>query len=106
MSKKRPERPDRSERRARERAARQLVRDKEKLATKLPGGSSEHPIEVASSAVVEIRVRSMRCPQCDGSYAIVDHRSAGQGMRPVDVRCNVCSAARTLWFRIVEPAPN
>lgn len=103
MGKKRPER---TARRARERAARQLVRDKEKLAGLVAGGSAERPIEVASAAVVEIRVRGMRCPQCEGDYAIVDHRSAGQGMRPVDVRCNVCGVARTLWFRIVEPEPN
>jgi predicted Zn finger-like uncharacterized protein len=48
----------------------------------------------------------MTCPQCDGTYAIVDHRAAGQGMRPVDVKCNVCGTPRTLWFRIVEPLPN
>lgn len=103
MTKKRPER---TARRARERAARQLVRDKEKLASLVAGGSAERPIEVASAAVVEIRVRALRCPQCDGGYAIIDHRSAGQGVRPVDVRCNVCGVARTLWFRIVESGPN
>lgn len=106
MSKKRPDRPERAERRARERAARGLVRDKEKLARREVGGSKDHPIEVASSAVVEIRVHGMTCPQCDGHYAIVDHRSAGQGMRPVDVKCNVCGTPRTLWFHIVEPLPN
>jgi hypothetical protein len=103
MAKKRPER---TERRARERAARRLVRDKEKLALREVGGSREHPIEVDASPVIEIRVHAMRCPQCDGTYKIVDHRSAGQGMRPVDVTCNVCGAPRTLWFRIVEPLPN
>jgi predicted Zn finger-like uncharacterized protein len=106
MSKKRPERPERSARRARERAAKGLVRDREKLAALSPGGSAERPIEVTSSAVVEIRVRARPCPQCEGDYRILEHRSAGQGMRPVDVRCNVCGTARTLWFRIVEDAPN
>jgi predicted Zn finger-like uncharacterized protein len=103
MGKKRPER---TERRARERAARQLVRDKEKLSKLEAGGTSEHPIEVSSSAVVEIRVHAMRCPQCDGAYTIVDHRSAGGGMRPVDVKCNTCGTPRTLWFRIVVDEPN
>jgi predicted Zn finger-like uncharacterized protein len=103
MGKKRPER---TERRARERAARQLVRSKEKLAGMLAGGSRERPIEVPSSPVIEIRVHAMRCPQCGGSYRIVDHRSAGQGVRPVDVACNVCGTARTLWFHIVEHEPN
>ncbi len=103
MGKKRPER---TERRARERAGRRLVRDREKLATLETGGSSAHPIEVTSSAVVEVRVHSMRCPQCAGAYAIVDHRSAGSGIRPVDVRCNMCGTARTVWFRIVADEPN
>lgn len=103
MGKKRPERTDR---RARERAARQLVRDREKLSRLEAGGAQDHPIEVASSAVVEVRVHGMRCPQCDGAYAIIDHRSAGGGVRPVDVKCNVCAAARTLWFRIVVDEPN
>jgi len=103
MGKKRPER---TERRARERAARQLVRTKEKLAKLERGGSAEHPIEVPASPVIEIRIGSTPCPQCGGDLAVVDHRSAGQGVRPVDVKCNACGAARTLWFRIVEDEPN
>lgn len=103
MAKKRPER---TERRARERAARHLVRDREKLAALEIGGTQAHPITVVSSAVIEIRVHGMHCPQCQGAYAIVDHRSAGAGVRPVDVRCNVCGTARTLWFRIVVDEPN
>jgi predicted Zn finger-like uncharacterized protein len=48
----------------------------------------------------------MRCPQCDGDYRVLDHRSAGRGVRPVDVQCNVCGTKRTLWFEIVEDQPN
>ena len=103
MGKKRPER---TERRARERAARDLVRDREKLALLSPGGAAERPIVVPSSAVIEVRIHGTRCIQCDGDYRIVDHRSAGQGVRPVDVRCNRCGAPRTLWFKIVEDQPN
>jgi len=103
MGKKRPER---TARRAREQQVKKLVRVTEKLAHASAGGSKDRPIEVSSSTVVEIRVHAMRCPQCDGSYALVDHRSAGQGIRPVDVRCNVCSTARTLWFQIALPEPN
>ena len=99
-------RPERTERRARERAARHLVRDREKLASLLPGGSQERPIEVASSAVIEVRVRAMPCAQCEGTYRIGEHRSAGAGVRAVDVRCERCHAARTLWFRIVSDEPN
>lgn len=102
MTKKR----ERTERREREREARKLVRVKERLSKLERGGTQEHPIEVGSSAVVEVRIHGMQCPQCAGHYQIVDHRSAGQGIRPVDVKCNVCGAPRTLWFRIVEDQPN
>ena len=99
-------RPERTERRAKEREARQLVRDREKLASLSPGGSEARPIEVESSAVIEGRVRAMPCVQCEGSYRIADHRSAGAGVRALDVRCERCGVARTLWFRIVSVEPN
>lgn len=102
MAKKR----DRTERRERERTARKLVQATEKVAHMVAGGSHERAIEVAASPQVEIRVNGMRCPQCDGTYKIVDHRSAGQGVRPVDVKCNTCGVARTLWFKIIEAEPN
>lgn len=103
MGKKRPER---TARRAREQQVKKLVRATEKLAHAAAGGSRDHPIEVTSSPVVEIRVRAMRCPQCEGTYTLVDHRSVGEGIRPVDVRCSVCSTARTLWFKIALAEPN
>ena len=99
-------RPERTAKRAQERAARELVRDKEKLAALVAGGSQERPIEVTSSAVIEGRVRSLPCPQCEGELGIKEHRSAGAGMRAVDVRCHTCGAPRTLWFRIVSDDPN
>jgi hypothetical protein len=99
-------RPERTARRARERAARQLVRDREKLAGLLPGGSQDRPIVVASSAVIEGRVRATPCAQCEGTYRVGEHRSAGPGLRAVDARCERCHVARTLWFRIVSDEPN
>jgi predicted Zn finger-like uncharacterized protein len=99
-------RPERTSRRAQERAARQLVRDREKLAAMVAGGSAERPLAVPSSAVIEGRVRSLPCPQCEGTLRIDDHRSAGSGMRVVDVRCRICGTPRTLWFRIVSDEPN
>ena len=98
-------RPARTARRAQARAARQLVRDKEQLAGLVAGGAAERPIEVSSSAVIEVRARSLPCPQCEGPYKIDDHRSTG-GLRPVDVTCQRCGVARTLWFRIVSADPN
>lgn len=103
MSKKRPER---TARRARERAARDLVRDREKLALLSPGGSRERPIEIDSASVVEPRVGSLACPQCAGRYRVLDHRSVASGIREVDVRCTTCSTPRTLWFRLVSSEPN
>lgn len=102
MTKKR----ERTERRERERAAIKLVRTKERLSKLERGGTQEHPIEVGSSAVIEVRIHGMQCPQCAGDYQVLDHRSAGQGIRPVDVKCRTCGAPRTLWFRIVEDQPN
>lgn len=99
-------RPERTARRAQERAARQLVRDKEKLAALEAGGSAARPIVVTSAAVVEVRVNGLACPQCGGTYRIADHRSAGAGKREVDVKCQRCGVARTLWFRIDERQPN
>ena len=99
-------RPERTARRAQERAARELVRDREKLASLVAGGSAERPIEVASSAVIEGRVRATPCPQCEGELGVRDHRSAGAGMRAVDVSCRICGTPRTLWFRIVSDDPN
>ena len=88
------------------RAARELVRDREKLASLVPGGSAERPIEIGTSAVIEGRVRALPCAQCEGSYRVTEHRSAGAGLRALDVRCERCGVARTLWFRIVSDEPN
>ena len=99
-------RPERTERRERERAARQLVRDREKLANLSPGGAPERAIDVESAAVIEGRVRSMPCAQCEGAYRVLDHRAEGAGLRAVDARCERCGTPRTVWFRIVRRAPN
>ena len=89
-----------------ERYLRKLVRDKERLAHLVAGGSEDHPIEVGSAAVIEGRARAMPCPQCEGELEVKDHRSSGPGMRPVDVKCRQCGTPRTLWFRIVNDEPN
>jgi hypothetical protein len=99
-------RPERTERRRAERAARELVRDRERLAALSPGGAAERPIAVPSSAVIEIRVGAMPCPQCEGRYRIRDHRSAGGGVRELDVVCERCHVGRVLWFKIVADEPN
>ncbi len=101
-----PRRPERTERRTRERAARRLVLDRERLWALSPGGSAAHPIAIDSTAVIESRVGSMRCPQCEGSYTLDDHQAPRSGERRVSVRCRICHVARTVWFRIGSSAPS
>jgi predicted Zn finger-like uncharacterized protein len=103
MGKKRPER---TARRKAERDARQLVRDRERLAALSPGGAKEHPIEVASSAVIEVRARAQRCPQCDGAYRLDDHQAPSAQVRLIVVTCQRCGVGRRLWFKIVPSGPN
>lgn len=91
---------------SRKHALRQLVRDRERLAAMSAGGSPEHPIALASAAVVEIRVRAMSCPQCDGRYRMRDHRAPSAGLRAADVVCQLCGTSRTLWFRLGCAEPN
>jgi hypothetical protein len=102
MSGKRP----RVARREAERAARKLVQDREKLALLLPGGARDRPIEVTSSAVIEVRVESLPCPQCGGQFRVREHEAPAPALRRVDVTCRQCSAPRSLWFRIVPDDPN
>jgi len=85
---------------------RQLVRDRERLAAESAGGSQARPIPVASASVVEVRAGALGCPQCEGSYRVHDHRAPASGIRAVEVRCRQCGVARTLWFRLVDGAPN
>jgi predicted Zn finger-like uncharacterized protein len=90
----------------RKRVFRDLVRDREKLSSLSRGGSPDRPIEVASASVVEVRARSLSCPQCDGHYSVQDHRAPSAGLRAVDVRCDLCGTRRTLWFRLGSTDPN
>src|SRR4051812_2285243 len=105
MSKPKRPRVDR-----RERDARRLVRDRQRLALLEPGGSADRPIEVVSSSVIEVRARSLPCPLCAGALRIDDHAAtkvAGVALRALDVTCQRCGVARTLWFRIVGlPMPS
>jgi hypothetical protein len=96
----------RTERRAEERRARELVRDREKLFAMSPGGSRERPLEVGSAAVIEGRVLATPCVQCEGVYRIREHASEGSGLRRLDVTCQQCRAPRSIWFRITSDEPN
>lgn len=97
----------RTARRELERELKKRVRDKERLFLLEPGGSQERPLEVTSTAVIEVRVEAMPCVQCDApQYRIREHVSVAAGLRRLDVICRNCGAPRSLWFRIVVDEPN
>jgi hypothetical protein len=97
---------ERTEKRVRERELKQLVRDRERLASLSPGGSAERPVHLASASVVEVRVRNTPCPQCGGELRVTEHRAPAPGLRSVDVRCQLCGTPRTMWFRLDSVEPN
>jgi hypothetical protein len=104
----RPPRP-RRERREQERALRKDVRNTERLARQLPGGTAEAPIDVPAPGVAEIEARGTPCPQCGGELHIVgDHAdSSPRGvLRELRMQCRLCHTARTLWFRVRTASPN
>lgn len=99
----------RTERRVRERAAREIVRDRQKLALLSDGGTPERPIEVASASVIAPRVRSTPCPLCEGTLRLDDESAGTRGGRLVHaahVSCVSCGVARVLWFRVAPPLPS
>lgn len=90
----------------RERVARGLVRDREKLAALAPGGSEARALVIDTPAVIDSRVGSMRCPQCEGSYVIDEHAAPTAGLRRVDVTCRLCHVSRSIWFQLRAAAAN
>ena len=80
-------RPGRLMRRIAERQARKLVEQKQKLSALSRGGSSELPIDVESSSVIDVRAASLPCPLCAGELRIEEHRARSAALREVDVRC-------------------
>ena len=99
----------RTKRREDERAARKLVRERDKLAAALPGGAPEHPLAVASAAVIETMARANTCVQCGSTLDLRGDRaqSTARGvLRALDLVCRVCHAPRTLWYLIVGSAPS
>ena len=105
---KKPRRPA-VERNKREKAARKLVRDRDRLAALEPGGTNDRPLTVESAAVVEARARALKCHQCDGELAVEDHRVEqyqGELLRAVDLRCKRCHSRRLVWVRVQPALPN
>jgi hypothetical protein len=105
--KKSPPKSARNLRRARDRELAKDVRERERLARLVTGGSPGRPIEVASASVIEVQARSTPCPLCGGELRIEEHsaRRFEEGMlRVVSVRCFRCGAPRELFFRIAAGA--
>ena len=103
----RPPRPRRQQR-EQQRALRKTVRQLERLAAELPGGSPERPIEVASASVVETKARAIPCVQCEaiemelrGDRATSTARGV---LRALEMVCRQCHAARAIWFRVATGA--
>lgn len=92
-----------------QRVLRKLVKRTEVLAAQLAGGSEHLPIDVKSASVVETKARSTPCVQCGGDLDLRDDRatSTARGiLREMVLVCRRCHAPRTLWYRVVPPAPN
>jgi hypothetical protein len=96
----------RTDRRERERAMQRIVRDKQRLASLEPGGSAERPIEVASSSVIPVRARSLRCPLCDGSLRLDEESAQSASLRAAHMTCASCGVSRKLWFVIRPSLPS
>ena len=99
----------RNKRRELERELRKQVRRTEALAGRLPGGSPELPIDVASAAIVEGKARATPCIQCEGDMELCGDRatSTARGvLREIALACRRCHTPRTLWFRVTPPAAN
>jgi hypothetical protein len=106
MAKKPTKQRPRTEARIRERDARRLVRDRQKLALLEPGGAAERPIEVTSSSVIAVRARSIRCPLCDGELRMDEELAESATLRAAQMTCVRCGVRRSLWFAIRAPLLN
>jgi hypothetical protein len=98
-----------AERRARTRHEEKIGRAREKLARLEPGGEPSHPLDVPSASLVEPEARSMPCPKCLGSCAVVEHAAEtqeGRRLRIAHMMCKVCGGRRSVYFRIVADVLN
>ena len=94
----------RRQQREQQRALRKTVRQLERLAAGLPGGSPEQPIDVAAASVVETRARAIACVQCEAvemEFRGDQATSTARGvLRELVMVCRRCHAPRSVWFRV------
>jgi hypothetical protein len=96
-------------RRADERAAVDLMKNRLRLAELSPGGGPDNPLPVDTSALVEVTARSTRCAACEGQLVLDEHEAVevdGKRLRRVKLTCRQCHTPRLLWFRLVSNAPS
>jgi hypothetical protein len=99
----------RKARREQDRALRKEVARTERAARELPGGAAQHPIDVPSAAVVEVKARATPCLQCGGELELRRDRASSTPrgiLREIQLTCRLCHAPRTLWFRVTPSAVN
>lgn len=95
--------------RARRLAARQHVRDLERLAGLATGGAPERPIDVDTPPLVDVMAEAMPCPLCGASLRLVEHAAetiGGVRLRVARVRCTACGVGRAIYFRLRETTLN
>jgi hypothetical protein len=99
----------RGQRRAAERAAVSLAKDRVRLAELEPGGAPERPLVVTSASVIDGRARDTLCAVCEAGLELEDHEvvaHASGSLRRARLVCKECHTPRTIWFRIVPPLPS
>jgi hypothetical protein len=91
--------------RADERAAVQLAKDRVRLAELSPGGAPQRPLAVESASLVEVRAKETPCAVCEARLDLKDH-DAVDGLRRVRLVCKECHVERVIWFRLDLPRLN
>ncbi len=100
MAKKKP--TPRNVRRSEKRIDAKLSAERQAMARALPGGHREHPIEVATASVIEVRALAQACAVCGGELQLDEHRVESD-LRVVAAFCRMCGAPRVTYFRVVHP---
>lgn len=97
MFKKKKPLSARGERRSNERLSQKEIDARKAIVRASEGGSPERPMQIASSAVVEVRALSLGCGVCGGELRLRDHRIEGD-LRITVSDCRDCATARTTYF--------
>lgn len=99
----------RGQRRAAERAAVSIAKDRVRLAELEPGGGPERPIVVDTAAVIDGRAEHTPCAVCEAGLMLKEHDAVTHetvSLRRTKLVCKECHTPRVIWFRIERPQPN